>query len=115
MTSEKKPKMTKETTGERLIPEENYEGIVNVITTEYPKLSERYQQVARFFTQNPNVVALESINAIAAKCGAHPSILVRFAHHFGYSGFQQLQPRVPTRLATTAPGCRARTHALPVH
>ena len=47
MTSEKKPKMARETTAEQLIPEENYEGIVNVITTEYPNLSERYQLVAR--------------------------------------------------------------------
>ena len=31
MTSEKKPKMARETTAEQLIPEENYEGIVNVI------------------------------------------------------------------------------------
>ena len=114
MTSEKKPKMAREKTAEQLIPEENYEGIVNVITAEYPNLSERYQQVARFFTQNPNVVALESINAIAAKCGAHPSILVRFAQHFGYSGFKQLQAVFQTRLATTAPGFRERINALEV-
>lgn len=91
---------------------QHYEGVVNIITSEYPKLSGRFQQVARYFTQNPNVVALESINAIAAKCGAHPSSLVRFAQHFGYSGFKQMQAVFQTRLATAAPGFRERISAL---
>ena len=69
----------------------NYEGVVNLITREYPGLSGRFQQIARFFTQNPNAVALESINAVAAGCGVHPSALVRFAQHIGYSGFKQMQ------------------------
>ena len=68
--------------------------------------------MARFFTQNPNVVALESINAIAAKCGVHPSSLVRFAQNFGYSGFKELQAIFQTRLATAAPGFRERIRAL---
>ena len=83
---------------------QNYEGIVNLITRDYPKLSPGYQQIARFFTQNPNVIALESINGIAEKCGVHPSSLVRFAQNLGYSGFKQLQGVFQTRLATAAPG-----------
>jgi DNA-binding MurR/RpiR family transcriptional regulator len=90
----------------------NYEGIVNRITAEFPTLPASFQQVARFFTQNPNVVALESINAIAAKCGVHPSSLVRFAQNFGYSGFKELQAIFQTRLATAAPGFRERIRAL---
>jgi len=81
----------------------NYEGIVNLIAREYPDLSTGFQQIARFLTQNPNVVALESINAVAAKCGTHPSSLVRFAQGLGYSGFKQLQSVFQTRLATAAP------------
>ena len=90
----------------------NYEGIVNLITQEYPKLSPGYQQIARFFTQNPNAIALESINALAVKCGVHPSSLVRFAQNLGYSGFKQLQAVFQTRLATAAPGFRERIGAL---
>ena len=90
----------------------HYEGVVNMITAEYPKLSSRFQQIARYFTQNPNVVALESINAIALKSDAHPSSLVRFAQHFGYSGFKQMQAVFQTRLATAAPGFRERISAL---
>ena len=91
---------------------QNYEGIVNLITRDYPKLSLGYQQIARFFTQNPNVIALESINSIAGKCGVHPSSLVRFAQNLGYTGFKQLQGVFQTRLATAAPGFRERISAL---
>ena len=92
----------------------NYEGIVNLITREYPSLPGRSQQIARFLTQNPNSVALESINAVAAGCGVHPSALVRFAQHFGYSGFKQMQAVFQTRLATAAPGFRERIGAIEV-
>jgi DNA-binding MurR/RpiR family transcriptional regulator len=90
----------------------NYEGIVNLITREYSNLSAGFQQIARFFTQNPNIIALESINSIAAQCGTHPSSLVRFAQNFGYSGFKELQAVFQTRLATAAPGFRERLSAL---
>lgn len=90
----------------------NYEGIVNLITEEYPKLSQGYQQIARFLTQNPNVIALESINAVAAKCAVHPSSLVRFAQNLGYTGFKELQVVFQSRLATAAPGLRERISAL---
>jgi DNA-binding MurR/RpiR family transcriptional regulator len=93
---------------------DHYERIVNLIADEYPNLSGRFQQIARFFTQNPNVVALESINAVSAQCGADPSSLVRFAQKFGYSGFKQLQAVYRSRLATAAPGFRERISALEV-
>lgn len=90
----------------------NYEGIVNLITTEYQNLSSGFQKIARYVTQNPNVVALESISLIAAKCDTHPSSLVRFAQEFGYSGFKEMQQVFQTRLATAAPGFRERVKAL---
>lgn len=90
----------------------NYEGLINAITEAYPSLSDRFQQVARFLTQNSNAVAMQSINTIAEQCGAHPSILVRFAQHFGFSGFKQLQGVFQTRLSTSAPGFRERINAL---
>jgi DNA-binding MurR/RpiR family transcriptional regulator len=102
---------TKTRASKRAIPQ-NYEGIVNIITAEYDSLSAGFQQVARFFTQNPNIVALESINSIAKQCGVHPSSLVRFAQQFGYSGFKEMQAVFQTRLATAAPGFRERIGAL---
>ena len=46
-----------------------YEEIVNMISADYSRLSAGFQKIARFFTQNPNVIALESINAIARQIG----------------------------------------------
>lgn len=102
---------TKETT-EPPVQLAHYEGFVNEVTKQYDSLSDRFQQVARFITQNPNIVAMQSINVIAEQCGAHPSILVRFAQHFGFSGFKQLQAVFQTRLSTAAPGYRERISAL---
>lgn len=90
----------------------NYEGFVDKVTDSYPSLSDRFQQVARFLTQNPNIIAMQSINTIAQQCGAHPSILVRFAQSFGFTGFKQLQSVFQTRLSTAAPGYRERISAL---
>ncbi|GLR67161.1 (Fe-S)-cluster assembly protein [Acidocella aquatica] len=90
----------------------NYEGVVNLISAEYPRLSAGFQKIARYVTQNPNVVALESISEIALKCDTHPSSLVRFAQEFGYSGFKEMQLVFQTRLATAAPGFRERVRAL---
>lgn len=90
----------------------HYEGAINLITANYESFSEGYKQVSRFFTQNPNIIALESINSIAAKSEVHPSTLVRFAQNLGYSGFKELQSVFQTRLATSAPGFRERVSVL---
>lgn len=89
-----------------------YEKIVNAISERYQQLSVRYQQVARYVTQNPNTVALESINSVAAECRVHPSVLVRFAQSFGYSGFKQMQSVFQSRLMTASPGYNERIRAL---
>ncbi len=98
--------------GQKINVPQNYEGVVNLITASYDGLSNGYQQVARFFTQNPNIIALESINAVAAKTKVHPSTLVRFAQNLGYTGFKELQAVFQTRLATAAPGFRERVNFL---
>lgn len=90
----------------------NYEGVTNLISERYDSLSTGYQLVARFIMQNPNIVALESVTSLAAKCKSHPSTLVRFAQQLGYSGFKELQSVFQTRLATAAPGFRERVSAL---
>jgi DNA-binding MurR/RpiR family transcriptional regulator len=104
--------MKKKSREEKSAVPAHYEGAINLITANYEKLSDGYKQVARFFTQNPNVIALESINAIAAKTKVHPSTLVRFAQNMGYSGFKELQAVFQTRLATAAPGFRERVSVL---
>ena len=89
-----------------------FEKLTNEITERYPSLSKRFQQIARYLTQNPNTVALQSITRIAEQADVHPSSLVRFAQHLGYSGFKQMQSVFQTRLVTAAPGFNERIDAL---
>ena len=93
-------------------PPATHEGLTQAVQARFDGLSRSYQQIARFVTQNPNDVALHSVNAIAQKCGVHASSLVRFAQIFGFRGFKELQSIFQTRLATAAPGFEARIGAL---
>src|SRR5690606_6985626 len=93
-------------------PPETYEAIISAIHERYDRLSRGYQKIARFLTQNPNDVAMQSISALAERGGVHPSSLVRFAQLFGYKGFKDLQAVFQSRLATAAQGFEARVSAL---
>jgi DNA-binding MurR/RpiR family transcriptional regulator len=93
-------------------PPTDYEGLVELIQREYEGLSRSFQAVARYLTQNPNDVAIQSINDIAGRCGVHASSLVRFSQSLGYEGFKDLKELFNRRLATAAPGFEARVNAL---
>lgn len=90
----------------------NYEELIRVIHERYDSMSKGYQSIARYVTQNPNDVAIRSVNAIAERCGIHASNFVRFAQALGYSGFKDLQELFQKRLSTAAPGFEARVKAL---
>jgi len=91
---------------------ENYEDLIRLIHERHDKMSKTYQRIAEFLTQNPNEVAVQSVNSIAASCGIHASSFVRFAQYLGYKGFKQLQVLFQIRLSTAAPGFEARKKAL---
>lgn len=90
----------------------DYESLVALIQAEYDGLSRSFQAVARYLTQNPNDVAVQSINDIATKCNVHASSLVRFAQSLGYDGFKELKELFHRRLITAAPGFEARVKSL---
>ena len=91
---------------------ENYEGLIRTIHDRYEDMSKSYQKIAVYLTQNPNDVAVLSVNAIADRCGVHASSFVRFAQALGYEGFKELQVLFQKRLSTAAPGFEARIKAL---
>jgi DNA-binding MurR/RpiR family transcriptional regulator len=93
-------------------PPTEYEALVQRIQDEYEGLSRSFQSIARYLTQNPNDVVIQSINDIARRCNVHPSSLVRFAQSLGYEGFKDLKELFNRRLATAAPGFEARVNAL---
>jgi DNA-binding MurR/RpiR family transcriptional regulator len=94
------------------IAPENYEDLIRLIHERHDQMSKTYQKIAEYLTQNPNDVAVQSVNAIAAHCNIHASSFVRFAQSLGYSGFKDLQALFQKRLSTAAPGFEARKKAL---
>ncbi|WP_343082331.1 MurR/RpiR family transcriptional regulator [Ostreiculturibacter nitratireducens] len=93
-------------------PPRSYEDLIRLIHDRYEGMSKTYQKIALFLTQNPNDVAVLSVNSIAEKCGIHASSFVRFAQALGFRGFKELQTVFQRRLSTAAPGFDARVKAL---
>jgi DNA-binding MurR/RpiR family transcriptional regulator len=93
-------------------PPKDYEELIRLIHERHDQMSKTYQRISVFLTQNPNDVAVHSVNAIAERCGIHASSFVRFAQALGYNGFKELQALFQKRLATAAPGFEARVKAL---
>jgi DNA-binding MurR/RpiR family transcriptional regulator len=95
-----------------VFPPQSYEDLIRVIHDRYEDMSKTYQKIAVYLTQNPNDVAVMSVNAIGEKTGIHASSFVRFAQFLGFSGFKELQAVFQRRLTTAAPGFDARIRAL---
>lgn len=93
-------------------PPQDYEELIRIIHDRHDQMSKTYQRIAVYLTQNPNDVAVHSVNALADRCGIHASSFVRFAQSLGYKGFKELQALFQKRLATAAPGFEARVKAL---
>lgn len=91
---------------------QDYEELIRLIHDRYGEMSKSYQRIAEFLTQNPNVVAMHTVKAIASQCGIHASSFVRFGQALGYQGFKDLQVLFQRRLSTAAPGFDARVKAL---
>jgi DNA-binding MurR/RpiR family transcriptional regulator len=93
-------------------PPKSYEDLIRVIHDRYDEMSKTYQKIAVYLTQNPNDVAVTSVNAIGIKTGIHASSFVRYAQSLGFAGFKELQAVFQRRLTTAAPGFDARIKAL---
>lgn len=93
-------------------PPSEYEDLIRAVHERYDAMSKTNRRIAEFLTQNPNEMAVGSINTLAAKCGVHASSLVRFAQALGFTGFRDLQELFQQRLTTAAPGFEARAARL---
>lgn len=93
-------------------PPKDYEELIRLIHERHDQMSKTYQKISVYLTQNPNDVAVQSVNTIADRCDMHASSFVRFAQALGYKGFKELQLLFQKRLATAAPGFEARVKAL---
>lgn len=67
------------------------ERLLKRISLEYEQLSRQLKLIARYVEQHRDHIGLDGIQDIAGQCGVQPSAVVRFAKHFGFSGFSEMQ------------------------
>jgi DNA-binding MurR/RpiR family transcriptional regulator len=72
------------------------------ISSEHGKLSKRLRQIAEFAVAEPDQMALETVATIARHAKVQPSSLIRFAKHFGFDGFSDMQRVFRSRLIDRA-------------
>lgn len=82
------------------------------ITADYPTLSRRLQQTARFLLDHPQEVAFATVAQLAQQAGVTPSTLIRFSNSFGFSGFSEMQQLFRARLFDELPNYNERIRAV---
>lgn len=91
---------------------QDYSQLEARITTDYPSLSRRLQQTARFLLDHPQEVAFATVAKLAQQAGVTPSTLIRFANNFGFSGFSEMQQLFRVRLVDELPNYTERIRAV---
>src|SRR5262245_53172859 len=61
------------------------------ISDEYDDLSKQLKIIGRYVERHRDQLGLDGIQEVAGQCEVQPSAVVRFAKHFGFSGFTELQ------------------------
>ena len=95
-------------------PAPDYEGLRTILVARANTLSKRLAQVARFFLNHPEEVAINTLVRLADQAQVPPATITRFAKELGFAGFAELQdvfrqrllgPRLPyaDRMAEPAP------------
>ena len=67
------------------------EQLLQHISQEYEGLSKQLKIIARHIERNRDRLGIEGIRELAEQCEVQPSAVVRFAKHFGLSGFAEMQ------------------------
>lgn len=68
-------------------PYESVNEFKQAIKNEFPTLSKQLKKVARFFEHTSNDLVFTNVREVAKQCDTQPSTIVRFANHFGFSGY----------------------------
>jgi DNA-binding MurR/RpiR family transcriptional regulator len=67
------------------------DALLERISTEFGGLSRQLKLIAHYVEQHRGHLGLEKIQDVAARSGVQPSAVVRFAKHFGFSGYTEMQ------------------------
>jgi DNA-binding MurR/RpiR family transcriptional regulator len=61
------------------------------MSARYDSLSKQLKLIARYVEKHQDQLGLERIQDVAERCGVQPSAVIRFAKHFGFSGYSEMQ------------------------
>ncbi|MET1115301.1 MAG: MurR/RpiR family transcriptional regulator [Comamonas sp.] len=61
------------------------------VQAQFDTLSRQLKAIARHVEMHRDRLVLDGVQATAEACGVQPSAVVRFAKHFGFSGYSELQ------------------------
>lgn len=84
--------------GGRQPPIKDYQSLCTVLAARQGSLSRRLGQVARFFLNHPEEVAISTLVALASHADVPPATITRFAKELGFAGFADLQAVFRERL-----------------
>ena len=65
--------------------------LIGKIAAAYESLPRQLKSIAGYIEQHRSSVMVDRVSDIAQACNAHPSAVVRFSKHFGFSGFSEMQ------------------------
>ncbi len=72
-------------------PANGADQLLKRITAEFETLSRQLKLIARHIEQHRDHIGLQRIQDVARRCGVQPSAVIRFAKHFGFSGYTEMQ------------------------
>jgi len=67
------------------------EALLTQARAQFDSLSRQLKLIARYLESHRERIGLDGVQETAARCGVQPSAIVRFAKHFGLSGFSDMQ------------------------
>jgi DNA-binding MurR/RpiR family transcriptional regulator len=82
------------------------------VEARYAQMSPQFHQVARYFVDNSDEVALAPVRVLAVHIGVHSSTIVRFAKYMNYQGFKELQLVFKAEMYSRAQGVNSRISRL---
>ena len=65
--------------------------LIGRIAAAYESLPRQLRSIAGYIEQHRSSVMMDRVSDIAQACNVHPSAVVRFSKHFGFSGFSEMQ------------------------
>lgn len=92
--------------------ERDFESLREEISNRYNTLSKRLREIAKFSLDHPTDMAIETIAVISKRAEVQPSVLIRFAKTFGYSGFSEMQKSFQSRVVERSANYKERVRII---